>query len=889
MKNRQRRKKTSRSVPARSELLPSQPITLLLPDGLRFLSAPEVTVDAVGEKAFGLSALPPGWTQPFFVVASSCNFSTSPDMSAIGRHLRSSLREAIEQLGAGNNELLIVRSSGVRETLKSRGSLDSETCRIDQLPAVLREMQKVHGGDPGAKVHWVVQRKVEAHEQGHLSNERRLREEPRDWIAQIEKNDPGGATSLLEPLAVREWREGRFQLVDRLICRYSSDILNTLKIAAHWGMQFSKRWHFEWVWDGATLSLVQVDSEEASAGVDPYSLVAESVVGKPPKRLKVFREANDRDFERFAKLKNARLYRDLGYSMPPFFVLEDSKSFSQILNGHPSRELLSDLEKLCERPLIIRVDGLSIPKDKREMLPRSDELRSGKAAVSWLTDAFAKNVIANNLASCKLCLIAHHFVPATAAAWARAEPDNRWVRIESLWGVPEGLYWYTHDTFEVDTIASAAVDFTHVDRRSFVTRERRRFKDLFVAPGNDGKWVTHHAKKPFDWRRSISKDSWLQEIAETTRRVAVKDARPTSVMWFVDVHVDASSHAVLPWFHSESQPASGYRAAPRRKVSSHRDFTVRSREDWNRLKSLAELKRIDRVRIEPTDPDLIRSQEFSQEIADFAGEHGVVIELAGGVLSHIYYVLTNSGCNIECIDLYGADEEEFTFNKVVRDQIPSQIQQKGERVELRQLKGQALVSALKKKLLEESYEVLDARSKDDARAEIADVLEVVDALTRAEGFSLEEIASERARKAKKRGAFNEGYMLVRTLTPHTLPVTDLTLQHDDEKPTESPGEIPKVVTAAVPSSKLTVKPDMRSVEGGFEKLLSFATELTELESVRGSMQFEVPPSAQAKAELSIEIELRRVKGELRGIVRIRSAPSQLLFEFDLLTPAGSRK
>src|SRR5206468_2643707 len=130
-------------------------------------------------------------------------------------------------------------------------------------------------------------------------------------------------------------------------------------------------------------------------------------------------------------------------------------------------------------------------------------------------------------------------------------------RVESLWGLPEGLYWYSHDTFEVDT---GEVDLKISKRISvpskYTFRERLRYKGTFIASDSRGRWPTFQTSRPFDWANSIRSKAWLFEIAHTTRLIAAKEGHEVSVMWFVDSHPRATPHKVLPWFHTKSE-ASG--------------------------------------------------------------------------------------------------------------------------------------------------------------------------------------------------------------------------------------------------------------------------------------------------------------------------------------------
>src|SRR3546814_9152155 len=85
------------------------------------------------------------------------------------------------------------------------------------------------------------------------------------------------------------------------------------------------------------------------------------------------------------------------------------------------------------------------------MLPRSDELRSLEAAVAWLKGPFRQPMQSLEAAT-DIVLIGHHFIPAAASAWCQDTPDERSVRVEWLWGIPEGLYYYVHAVYDVDTV-----------------------------------------------------------------------------------------------------------------------------------------------------------------------------------------------------------------------------------------------------------------------------------------------------------------------------------------------------------------------------------------------------------------------------------------------------
>ena len=95
---------------------------------------------------------------------------------------------------------------------------------------------------------------------------------------------------------------------------------------------------------------------------------------------------------------------------------------------------------------------------------------------------------------------------------------------------------------------------------------------------------------------------------------------------------------------------------------------------------------------------------------------------------------------------------ERIYNKLVRDNIPNIIKEKGETPVTRILEDNAYKNELEKKLYEEYQEVLE--SSGDARAEeLADMLEIIRALAKLENKSLQDIINIADNKNIKRGAF----------------------------------------------------------------------------------------------------------------------------------------
>lgn len=98
------------------------------------------------------------------------------------------------------------------------------------------------------------------------------------------------------------------------------------------------------------------------------------------------------------------------------------------------------------------------------------------------------------------------------------------------------------------------------------------------------------------------------------------------------------------------------------------------------------------------------------------------------------------------------------YHKLVRDRIPEIIVSSGHQCEIRILDEEAYLDALDRKLNEELAEYQESKSME----ELADLLEVMHAVARARGSSMEEIESIRIKKASKRGAFDKRILLLST-------------------------------------------------------------------------------------------------------------------------------
>ena len=98
-------------------------------------------------------------------------------------------------------------------------------------------------------------------------------------------------------------------------------------------------------------------------------------------------------------------------------------------------------------------------------------------------------------------------------------------------------------------------------------------------------------------------------------------------------------------------------------------------------------------------------------------------------------------------------------NKLVRDKIPEIILADGREVSTRILDDKEYAKELEKKLAEECKEVLESKGEHRLE-ELGDVLEVMMALAKLDGYSVDDIVVAARKKREKRGGFDKKIFLV---------------------------------------------------------------------------------------------------------------------------------
>lgn len=99
---------------------------------------------------------------------------------------------------------------------------------------------------------------------------------------------------------------------------------------------------------------------------------------------------------------------------------------------------------------------------------------------------------------------------------------------------------------------------------------------------------------------------------------------------------------------------------------------------------------------------------------------------------------------------------KYYYNKLVRDKVVQNINNKGCKSEFKILNEEEYKKELDKKLLEEANEVIDVHSAE----EIGDLLEVIIAIMKQYNISENEVKMQMEQKRKDKGVFEDKIYLI---------------------------------------------------------------------------------------------------------------------------------
>ncbi|MDH5611288.1 MAG: nucleoside triphosphate pyrophosphohydrolase [Gammaproteobacteria bacterium] len=843
--------------------------------GPRYIQKKDICIDLAGEKGFGLSCLPAHWTLPFYIIDKGL-YSSIENID----HIETTIDDWLESLYTAaalvhfvDDDKIIIRSSAVNESMEDKGKFYSVTGNLKNLRLRLKNFFEITLADPEIsqeKICIIIQKYIVPSEKGHLSNERRFYKEPRDWQCQIENEN---AYSEHFNINLRNWRQKinpEDMISNELKCNLRINIQNILKYVASWGKNKENRLHFEWIWNGQQMYLVQVEEEYSKGGFDPKNIteyIHPSATKFEPSFLKKISRENA---AKYHKVHNPYVYFDLGLPTTPLYILDNQDTIIEISNNRFPSALLDDLNYLTERSLVIRMDLNSDDQALKQMLPRTHEVRCLDDAKQWLIHQ-ASEILKTN-GNIETAFIFHNFIPAESAAFAFASPGERKVQIEALWGIPEGLYYNPHDKYVVDTLDSRINKIKGIEN-TYKIIPHKNYKPVCVAPDKNGEWKIQKLKAPHDWGSTIYNEEWIRTIARDSRIIAEHENDSISIMWFIGVPDYASDSPVFPWFHEHynTNKIPRFKNA-RKKTPFDETFRIETRKDIANFKEAIDKgeKKIRQILVRPMEEALLRDKNTLRLVGELAKKIDASILLEGATLSHAFYQLIQVGANVQVENPFSKDEEKQEFNKLVRDGIPEKIINSGEHVETLKLNDEELFRALREKLVEESFETLDALNHDQVLDELSDVLEVIDGILKHIGSDHSELQERKKKKLDKVGGFDKGLVLLATSnpSPSSKPETNPSMPLNFGDHTN-----PKIFTSTHQIESIKKWIDKREHAAATEQILNIETPIL-LEKWEADSQ-EILIGNENKEIIRATIKGGRSGTKLKIEVSIYSPPKQL--------------
>ncbi|HYV33626.1 MAG TPA: nucleoside triphosphate pyrophosphohydrolase [Candidatus Limnocylindria bacterium] len=106
---------------------------------------------------------------------------------------------------------------------------------------------------------------------------------------------------------------------------------------------------------------------------------------------------------------------------------------------------------------------------------------------------------------------------------------------------------------------------------------------------------------------------------------------------------------------------------------------------------------------------------------------------------------------------------ENEYPKLVRDRIPELIEKQGKTLQTRILEDDEYLKYLLIKMIEESTELLHSLEKGNMQEELADVFEIIYAILKVKGWTIEQIIEVQKEKREKNGGFEKKILMLKRL------------------------------------------------------------------------------------------------------------------------------
>ncbi len=725
--------------------------------------------ELVGEKGRGLLTCSKETTPPFVIISFEFFGEYLRDKSSAQKILSEIVKKITDDFDKLGVTKFIVRSSAKIEGFEERGfyeSIESAVQKEDLKNAIELALEKNKSNvsvSKGNEFALIIQQLIQPKFLGHLSNERRVSRNKTDWLLEI-VNDKGEFSDSIK-FDIAPINPQSTPINFR--CSTKTDLIDQLKVLAAHSKSDENRSHYEWVWDGARFWVVQKDIEEnTSKGTSPGSswIRSKKLIGSfSPRVLHNFRVIE----KRWRKMECVETFSACKFPQGEVYALEDLKLITELIQQKRNEKLTEDLKELLQYPIVIRMDIAKSDAYGGVLLPRTETIFTLDDAYKFLMH-HSKTFSERGVNANDFCFLIHRFIISKSCALAFAKPGIPRVRIDSTWGIVDGLYYHPHDSFELNLTNA-------------VTKKRIRCKTEYLDVDKNGKWFSKKSGTNWDWAESLGA-SQIKNISNFTTVIADYLNKPVTVMYFVDVDANTGYPSLLPWFYTTEEIPDSSEKFTDVIFSGVREI-VTGLDDFELLKtkiSSGKLKGKFSIKLKLT-PDILREKHFIESIGNYCKKKNISVELDGSILSHTYYILRKCGARVKCIEPFDPKYKRQKFYKLVRDHIPINIELKGETAKAFQLDAKELLKFLKEKAIEESYEFYWEEDEDNTIEELADMYEVIRSTCKIFGINIEELIVIADKKSEKKGGFEKGTFLLETseealikvIPQHEQPTLDL--------------------------------------------------------------------------------------------------------------------
>ncbi len=712
----------------------------------------------LGGKAIGLLGLPEEWTPPFIVLgasflkiwlASGCSAVSA--FAAASAEDREALVSLIRQAGQiPGAEGLIVRSNAPSElSVDSRGRYRSVDVGLEESDVYLAIDEVLGQAADVEPLFAVVQVRMNRRAAGHLSNERRVAERSSQWL--IEEEDEGSGTPRApRRIRVRDSEPLSLGVGDR-------ESLNSAlrQLACELRSAKEGRTHCEWIWDAERLWVVQLDRARTPRGGpvaeylgegDGNGQAADQIEG-----LRILRRLSSEQAAAWNKLSRRHVMEQIGLPVADVFFVPAEALASPDLSA-----LREDLGRVTAAgsPLVIRCDLAGVGGEESLSLPTSPPLLAPDRLICWMQEE-AEDFSNRGLSLSDVAFLPALLVPARASVMVQARPGGQLVRLDALWGFPDGVGCLPHDSY-FHHLASSRVE------------TRRVYKGTCLLWSESPGWNFEAVPAPFDWAPVLDAEEVLT-ASNWARSLAEHLGREVQLMALARIDGRRGPTGMVPWHYTDHVVPtlrSTVAFAPAGGVITVRDPPDLDAPDpWPRQG----------VFFRPTAGEY-RDRVFVAAVGERAAREGVPLFFEGSVLGHSFYLLGAAGAQVITVGGQVPTVRAEDYNKLVRDRIPEIVSEGGGGARVVRAHETQASWLLRHKLIEEAFEVW--RSNGDALVEeLADLSEVVRAISDHLGVDLEEVEAVRRRKREERGGFDQLLYL-----ESTVPDASIEGRPPDEEP-----------------------------------------------------------------------------------------------------------